>query len=481
MRTKGRTIFYKKKRFPWKRLVFLALICLILFFGFRTPVPPGLSQTGQLTNTDFEFICDLSYKKNNEMVHESRIFEKMKTIIGSANEFIVMDMFLFNDDYDRDNSFPNISGQLTTALIKQKQKYPNLKIVLITDEINTFYGAYPSKYLEKLKDNGIHVVITDLAKIRDPNPLYSGFWRLFRLENIGSRGKGWLPNPFSPDSPDVTLRAYLRLLNLKANHRKVLITEDEALVTSFNPHDASGFHSNIAFCVNSGIIEDLLKSENSVVELSGGEPYSLRGKTETTGDSPVKGQLITEGSIKKELIKEIRSSKKGDRIKMAMFYLAEHDVIRELVKASEKNVDIQIILDANKDAFGIEKNGVPNRPVAYKLVKDSKGKIKIRWFNSHGEQFHSKMTVFEKGDQMVVIGGSANLTRRNIQDYNLETDLKIILPLGHPESQKIMAYFNRLWNNSGGEYTLDFKAYGESSIYKRLLYELQERTGLSSF
>ena len=34
------------------------------------------------------------------------------------------------------------------------------------------------------------------------------------------------------------------------------------------------------------------------------------------------------------------------------------------------------ILDPNKDAFAREKSGVPNRPVAYELVKKSKGKIK---------------------------------------------------------------------------------------------------------
>ncbi len=36
------------------------------------------------------------------------------------------------------------------------------------------------------------------------------------------------------------------MLNFKANHRKILITENEALITSANVHDASAYHSNIA-------------------------------------------------------------------------------------------------------------------------------------------------------------------------------------------------------------------------------------------
>ena len=469
------------RRFPRKTLLLLSVVLLSLFFGLRTPVPEGISTAGLMKNSDFDFIYDLSYKKDGEEIHEREIFSKMKSLISGAHEFIVLDMFLFNDAYDRKYSYPNLSGELTEALLQQKKSSPDLKIVFITDEINTFYGAYPSKCLEKLKDNGVQVVVTDLTQIRDPNPLFSGIWRLLRLDKLDTDGRGWLPNPFSPDSPKVTLRSYLRLANLKANHRKVLITENEALVTSFNPHDSSGNHSNIGFVVNSGIIDDLLQSENAVVKFSGGRPFNFHGKAEADLKPEAKVQMLTEGKIKEALIEEIKTAQSGDSIKMAMFYLGQHQVIDELIKASQRGVEIKIVLDANKDAFGLEKNGVPNRPVAYKLVKDSKGKIEIRWYSTHGEQFHSKMTVFEKGNKTILIGGSANLTRRNIDDFNLETDLKVILSPSNPESSEVKAYFDRIWNNIGGEYTLDYQAFEDKSLFKRALYEVQERTGLSSF
>ena len=469
----------QKVKLPWIIIIFLGVVSLSLFYSFQTPLPEGISFAGPMRNSQFEFIYDVSYQQDGEMVYERQIFSKIKSLIAEAREFIVIDVFLFNDDYDRKHSFPGIAGELTDALVRQKEKYPDLNIVFITDEINTFYGAYPSKYLEKLKENGVQVVVTDVSAFRDPNPLYSGLWRLLSLDKIHTGGKGWLPNPFSSDSPKVTLRAYLRLLNLKANHRKVVITENEALVTSFNPHDASANHSNIAFCVQSEVIDDLLESENAVVRLSQSQPFNFRSRVDVNGDAKV--QLLTEGRIKEALIEEISTAEKGDKIKMAMFYLAEHEIIEELLKACERGVEVQIILDANKDAFGIEKNGVPNRPAAYKLVQDSKGKIKIRWYSTHGEQFHSKLTIFNKGREVVLIGGSANLTRRNINDYNLETDLRVILTSTHPEARKVNDYFDRLWNNEGAEYTLDFHAYEEKSLIKRFLYEVQERTGLSSF
>ncbi|MGB5822768.1 MAG: phospholipase D family protein [Proteocatella sp.] len=459
-------------------LVIIVLVTAIIYNGFKTPIPEGTSIQGEMRNSKVEFIYDLTYKQNDSMIHEQHIFSKIKDMVKAADEFIVIDMFLFNDDYDRENSYENVSAQLTDSLIEQKTKFPDLEVVFITDEINTFYGSYPSEHLERLKDNGIQVVITDLEQLRDSNPTYSGGWRTF-FGNLNTNRKGWLPNPFSPDSPKVTLPSYLKILNMKANHRKVVITENEALVTSFNAHDASSNHSNVALVVNGEIVNDLLATENTVVKFSGGTPFNFKLNSHVEGLH--KAQVITEEKIKEVLIKEIENTQKGDEIHMVMFYLSNHELIEELLKASDRGVEIKLILDANKDAFGIEKNGVPNRPVAYNLVDDSNGKIGIRWYSTHGEQFHSKMTIFLKEKETIVIGGSANLTRRNIENYNLETNLKVIFPKGNSESLKVQEYFDRIWNNEDGEYTLDFEVYKEKSNIKQLLYYIQEKTGLSSF
>lgn len=445
---------------------------------FKTPIPEGISIEGELRRSHIEFIYDLTYQKKSTAVYEDHIFLKIKEMIKEAKNFIVIDMFLFNDDYDRKYTYKNVSEQLTELLIQKKQESPTIEIIFITDEINTFYGSYPSVYLEKLKDKGVKVITTDLKKIRDPNPIYSKIWRIF-FSRLKTDRKGWLGNPFSPDSPKVTFPSYLKLLNMKANHRKVVITENEALVTSLNIHDASSKHSNIALAVKGEIINDILETENAVVRFSGGKAFNFIANTSIEGTH--RAQIITEGKIKKVLIEEIQNTKVGDRIRLLMFYLADYEVIEELIEASSRGVDIKIVLDANKDAFGRKKNGVPNRPVAYNLSKKTDGKIKIRWYNTHGEQFHTKFIFFMKEESIVAIGGSANLTRRNIDDYNLETNLKVIYQKNNRQAIKIEEYFTRLWENRDGEYTLDFEAYKEDSIKKQLLYYIQEKTGLSSF
>lgn len=471
----------KEKDGSWKAIFLVAIILLliiIIYNAFKTKNPEGTSIEGTLRDSEVKVIYDLTYGKNGEIIYEKNIFNKIKSMVKEAKEFIVIDMFLFNGEYNRKDEFEDISNQLTQLLVQKKKETPNLEVVFITDEINTFYGSYDSKNLEQLKDNEIQVVMTDLEKLSDPNPIYSGIWRTF-FSKIESNKKGSLPNPLGPDSPKVTLPSYLKVLNMKANHRKVVLTENEALVTSFNVHDASSNHSNIALAVKGKLINDLLETEKAVVEFSGGKTFNLEANSQIDKNS--QAQIITEGKIKDSLIKEIKGTKNGDEINMAMFYLGDVDIVDELLKASNRDVKIKIILDANKDAFGREKNGIPNRPVAYKLVNDSKGKIKVRWYKTHGEQFHTKMTTFFKESETILIGGSANLTRRNIRDYNLETNLRVVFPKESSESMEVKKYFNKIWNNEEEKYTLDFGAYEEKSIVKYIIYYIQEKTGLSSF
>ncbi|MDD2401656.1 MAG: phospholipase D-like domain-containing protein, partial [Clostridia bacterium] len=276
-------------------------------------------------------------------------------------------------------------------------------------------------------------------------------------------------------------------------HRKVLITEKKALITSANPHDASAYHSNIAFVVEGDILQDLLVSEKAVASLGVDEPrYEAIPvsagdisvpKNMVPGTSNIDNMeicLLTEGKIKQHLLQEIKKTSKDDVIKIGMFYLSERDVIKELIKASGRGVEINLILDANKDAFGMEKNGIPNRPVAEELYKESGEKIKIKWYKTHGEQYHTKLILIRGREKSVVFGGSANLTRRNIGDYNLETDLKITANNSSKVIEDVEQYFRRVWNNTEGIYTVDFEEYREQSFWKRILYLFQEWSGLST-
>ena len=251
-----------------------------------------------------------------------------------------------------------------------------------------------------------------------------------------------------------------------------------------NPHDASGYHSNIGFKMNGDIILDLISSELEIAKLSGykGEyEFKISPNLNVEEINSTTIALITESKIRDNLIKEIKNTKKGNKIMIGMFYLSHRNIIKELIDADERGVDVKIILDPNKDAFGIEKNGIPNRQVAYEMKKKSNNSIDIKWYDTYGEQYHSKIVIIEKENQVVVIGGSANLTRRNLDDYNLETNVMVKTLKDTKLYEDIKGYFNRIWTNEDGNYTIEYENYREGSFMKTLIYRFQEWSGLSTF
>jgi hypothetical protein len=79
------------------------------------------------------------------------------------------------------------------------------------------------------------------------------------------------------------------------------------------------------------------------------------------------------------------------------------------------------------------------------------------------------------------MGGSANLTRRNIANFNLETCLRILCPPQNTLNLQVLSYFHRLWNNEDGEFTVAYEKYADTSLLKYWQYQLQERSGFSLF
>ena len=117
-------------------------------------------------------------------------------MVRDAKEFIVADIFLYNDFYNTAKfDFPDSTQKLTNALIAQKKKYPELKAYVITDEINNSYSADLNRQFKQLEENGIDVIVTDLNKVRDSNPLYAGYYRTY-IKHFGLGENGWMKNPF---------------------------------------------------------------------------------------------------------------------------------------------------------------------------------------------------------------------------------------------------------------------------------------------
>lgn len=481
---------FRKRWIAWGLAAWLAGVGV---WNAVKPMPAGTDVNLAGAAQEVEFLYDLTYNdQRGAAQHEQRIFDEVFRIIDEAQTFIVADFFLLNDSMGAQRgAHRTLSRELAERLLARKQAQPGLTVLLITDPINTVYGGTQSTLLDELRAGGVDVVLTDLSRLRDSNPLYSAPWRVFGQWWGNSSDGGGMVDPFSSEGAGITLRSWLALLNFKANHRKLIVADRSdgsltGLVTSANPHDASSAHSNVALRFTGELAKHVVDSEMAIARFSGwrGHIYATASAPSAPAEDAMKFAFITEQAIERHLVEAIRTTRNGDAIRLAVFYLSDRDVIEALLDAAARGARVQVMLDPNRDAFGRQKDGVPNRPVANELVTESDEGVAVRWYRTHGEQFHTKLALITHGERLIASLGSANFTRRNISNYNLEANVALEMRADAPLAIEMTAYFDRLWNNDGEvgiEYTAPFGAYRDEDRSRYWRYRLMEATGLSTF
>ncbi|MDA0348317.1 MAG: phospholipase D-like domain-containing protein [Verrucomicrobia bacterium] len=499
----------------------LALSPLILPFVMidQPLLPDGAhceSEWMSVLDSDVELLIDSTAwdSARKQRVIKQEIFDELLDMIARADQFIVLDFFLWNhfqgtiiEDHRK------LSTELASTLIKKKRAHPDLPILLLTDPINRIYGNMAPAFFKELEDAGVRVVFTHLWDLPDSNWIYGTNARFYSRftpnpnKETSLVNKPWVTNPLIVDGPKISLKQLGHLLFFKANHRKVAITASQKdgvdlLVSSLNPADGSSAHSNMGIRVRgspglealdselklitwsheAAFPEKLLPEEIDHIKVLASElPASAPG-----GGGAVRVKWITEGAIRDSLIELFHGASNGDEIMITLFYLSDREVIAAIKQAAKNGAKIRMVLDANRDAFGREKNGIPNRIVAGEFRELAvEHNISIVWADTHGEQFHNKAVAISNprtGKNQLCLG-SANWTRRNIGDLNLEANVWVEGSL--VSMDRFRTYFETLWKNPPGlSYTLDLAAWEEtgwSAKFKSLLYRVQEWTGLCTF
>ena len=433
--------------------------------------------------------------------YDLTIGDKTLDMIRNAKKFIIATAFLFDCFYSETRVERDIVGELTEAIILQKKKYPHMTAVLILDPINKGYGNRVSPAVKKLTENGIDVFYSDLLSTESATKIgLAEFMResfsfvnekYFRIPGkVLSVFTGIkLPIKNSVDSRGISAEMIWMASALKANHRKIIVTDTpdgsyETLVSTANPHNASIPSTNFAISVKGSIgkyiymvlredalhsasIDDVIfseKSKNYRKSFFKNKVPALNISDTTAEDinEPASVSFMTEGKIKDTVIETLRCVEPDDQVRIQMFYLSEREVVEELIKtASRVNNPVIIILDPNKDAFNQVKDGTPNRQVAAYLMqkKEELGlKLEIRWYDTHGEQNHAKiMSITDaKADKYQLLTGSCNWTGKNLNNINMESNILV------KGSKKLNTQFNNLfdkfWTNSDSMiYTIKYQ------------------------
>lgn len=494
------------------------VLFVVSVYGVRYVIPPPSAVENRSSWFELpqaNLLLDSSWLgPDGQRVLDQSIFDAVISQIDRASDLVLLDMFLFNDwQGPKPEQHRALSDDLTAALLRARARHSSMPVIVITDPINTLYGGVKSDHLQALSRAGVLVVKTPLIKLQDSNPVYSAIWRAF-IRPWGNRaGVQGLKAPFGDER--ISLRSWLALLNFKANHRKLLVTQThvndkgwQAVVSSANPHDGSSAHRNVAIQFSGEAVKALFGFEIQLLQLAADaddgairEPAiaameqlsTLLSESSDTLLSSVNIEqmdqpsaanqafirVLTEKAILDAVLAVIDAAKQDDEVNVLMFYLSHRSIVTALKRAAKRGARVKVLLDANKDAFGRIKQGVPNRPVADELTKAG---VRIRWCATAGEQCHAKVIHVKTGDLHRLISGSGNYTRRNLDNLNLETNVDIRVRGKVKLIDEFTDYFNTQWQNSGDRiFSEDYDNFADPSFFKKWRYRFMEASGLGTF
>jgi hypothetical protein len=410
----------------------------LVFWNSAKPLPPGthfVSQVSRLSESDVDFLYE-------HPRHPDALGREMSAI-DHAETLIVLDR-------------SPVTRELAQHLLARKRVRPTLKIVLVTDPGHEAFGGTPLQTLSSLEEAGIIVARVRLDRLRDSNPLYSGLWRLVF---------GWWSDPFDEWPGHATVAAWSRMQNFKADQRQLVVADDGSggWVAIIAPAGAPAgliLRGSLARAMIAGELQIAAWSTDDD-RLPVGPPMDGRGV------GSIDARFLTEGAIEAALLDAIAAAGGGDLISIAVQHLSDRRLIAAALGAAARGARLHVLL---------ARNPMPNRAVAGELLRDGGGRVEVRWYPIDTGAALPKLLVVQHRDDLWLNLGSANFTRRNLGDLNLESGVELRMPARAAPARAVTDYVAKLW--SGAAADADF-ADQSSVAYWR--YRLAEATGLSSF
>ena len=365
----------------------LAWISLSLW-NCAKPLPPGThfaSQTSRVSESDVDFWTE-SAPRRADAAGELEA-------IDHAEQLIVLDRSPLN-------------LALAQHLLARKHARPNIKIVLVTDPAHEAFGGTPAQILAGLEQSGIIVSRVRLNGLRDSNPLYSGLWRLLF---------GWWSDPFDEPPERVALATRMRMQNCKADQRQLTVADDGSggWIAVLAPAGAAA-----GLTLRGSVARAMIFSELQIAAWSTDDDRLPAGPPlEGRGVGAIDVRFLTEGAIAAALLDDIRAAGNGDEISIAVDDFAERRLISALLAAAARGVRVQVLLRANR---------MPNSSVAGELARRGAGRIEVRRHAAAAGSRLKLLLVRHRADAWMNLS-SANFTRRNLDDLNLEAAVKVAL------------------------------------------------------
>ena len=429
------------------RFTKIALLAMLIawlslaLWNSAKPLPPGThsaSQVARLAESDVDFLYDTPQR------HDAGAREL--AAIDHAEQLIMIDR-------------SPVAPELAQHLLARKRVRPNLKIVLVTDPANQAYGGSAPQTLTALETAGIIVARVRLDRLRDSNPLYSGLWRLLF---------GWWSDPFEEAPGRITPATWARMRNAKADQRQLVIADDGSggWLAVVSPAGAGAASAGACLMLRGSLARAMIAGELQIAAWSTDDDRLPAAPQMTArGVGSIDARYLTEGAIESALLDAIAAAGRDDEISIAVENFSRRRLIAAALSAAARGAHLQVLL---------ARNLVPNQAVAGELKEGGGGHIEVRWYAAAPGGAYPRLLIVRHRADLWMNFGSANFTRRNLDDFNLESGVELRMPTWAAPARVVTQYFSNIWSSASDAGLMD-----EPAAYWR--YRIAEATGLSSF
>jgi hypothetical protein len=329
--------------------------------------------------------------------------------------------------------------------------------VLVSDQRSEAYGGTPAEYLDALEKAGVIVARVRLDRLRDSTPLYSGLWRLT---------VAWWSDPTEETPGEAGLRAWLRALNSKADNRQVLVADDgSGGWVSIIPASSNG---NLAVQIAGGLARDIAASELQIAAWSSDDDrLPAAPRAQGPGLGSIDARFLTEGAIRGAVLDALAAAGAGDEVSVAAHAIGDRPLIGAALRAAARGARFRVLLDPGSQ---------PNRAVAAELERASGGRIEVRWSAPARMQSPASLLMVRHGGEFWAGVASAELTRPNLGDFNLEAAIELRLPERTAAARTLSEHFAAQWS-AGAPYS----RYADESTAAYWRYRVLQAGGLAAF
>lgn len=351
------------------------------------------------------------------------------------NNYIKNEGKVQNDYYKDGNKLEFLANEDLTA--KELEIINQAKDTLHIAKFS-FNNPLIANLLVKKEKEGVRVriVIDPLSSNFSPND-----WNLkkYIINYLKQNNVEVVEFPFVPLDNKQNLKDYIKYQLMHAKY--IVIDGKKSVISSLNWSNRAFKNVDAGVYVEGPVVDDLEKEFWFLFKRSGGKDYEYQPKAEISGNSKssllIADKDFPKDSYRAAVYRSVSNAKKN--IFISAFVLSDPYLIKLLIDAKNRGVNIKIILDPNKS----DTYDNPNYQTA-EILKQNK--ISYRWFkpNSyHDTEFNMLHTKLMIVDNEIIIG-SGNFSHKGL-DVNHEVGL---ITNDNKIVNKAKDFFNEVWKKN---------------------------------